>query len=612
MPTRSTSTIKRRVPRILLVALSWGVPAVTPAQSQDAVRYALSFPRAANHYIEVDASYPAAGRAEIDLLMPVWTPGSYLVREYSRNVEHVSAATPDGRPLDVTKTSKNHWRVQTGDAREVRLTYRVYSREMGVRTNWVEAGFALVAGAGTFITPSDGVGRPHLVSLTLPAGWKTSISGLPDGAAPHTFMAANYDQLVDSPIVAGNPAVHEFRAGGKPHYLVNVNEPPFWDVARSVADVQKIVEQNLAFWGSLPYDKYVFLNVLTESGGGLEHQNSVTMMASRWATRTRRRYLRWLGLVSHEYFHLWNVKRLRPVELGPFNYDVENYTRSLWIAEGLTDYYGGLMLRRARLVSDDEALDDLSNAIGELQTTPGRLVQPVELASFDAWIKEYRSDENSPNVSISYYTKGAVVGFLLDAKIRRATGGHRGLDDVMRTAYARYSGARGYTPAEFREVVNETAGTNFGDWMQRALDATEELDYREALDWFGLRFTTSPAARGFGGQIAWQGLRLRTDNNRLVVSQVRRDTPAEASGINVDDEIVALDEFRVRADQWDARADLYQPGDTLSVLVSRRDALMRFDLKIGPAEVDQWRLRPLSDATPAQQQHLRVWLGPRP
>jgi predicted metalloprotease with PDZ domain len=386
-------------------------------------------------------------------------------------------------------------------------------------------------------------------------------------------------------------------------------------VARSVADVQKIVEANLEFWGSLPYEKYVFLNVLTEAGGGLEHQNSVTMMASRWSTRSRQRYVSWLGLVSHEYFHLWNVKRLRPVELGPFDYDAENYTRSLWIAEGLTDYYGSLMLRRAGLVSEDEALGDLSNAIASLQRTPGRLVQSLELASFDAWIKEYRPDENSPNVSISYYTKGAVVGFLLDARIRAASSGRRSLDDVMRTAFSRYSGARGYTPAEFRQVVNEIAGSDLSRWMQRVLDTTDELDYGPALDWFGLRFTPSERPRGSASEVNWQGLRLRTDNNRLIVTEVRRDTPGEASGINVDDEILALDEYRVTAARWMSRASLYEPGDVVSVLVARRDALSRFDLKLAAPHVEEWTLRPRTDATAAQQQRLHAWLaatGERP
>jgi predicted metalloprotease with PDZ domain len=594
--------------RGLVLAFVLCLPALAHAQ-QETVRYSLSFPHRASHYVEVAAVYPSNGRSELDLMMAVWAPGSYLVREFSRNVESLSAASLDDRPLQVTKTAKNHWSVATRGTADVRVRYRVYSREMGVRTNWVEDTFALINGAATFITVADGRARPHVVSLTMPAEWNISVSGLPEGGAPHTFAARDFDTLVDSPIVAGNPAVHEFSVAGKPHYLVNVNEPPFWNVTQSVADVQKIVEANLRFWGGLPYDKYVFLNVLTESGGGLEHQNSVTMMASRWATRTRRRYLRWLGLVSHEYFHLWNVKRLRPVELGPFNYDAENYTRSLWIAEGLTDYYGGLMLRRAGLVSNEETLADLSAAIHELQTTPGRLAQPLELASFDAWIKEYRPDENSPNVSISYYTKGAVVGFLLDAQIRAATNGQRSLDDVMRTALARFSGARGFTPADFRAVVNETAGRDLSAWMQEGLETTNELNYEQALAWFGLQFTPSAPSRSFGSQVSWQGLRLRSDGDRLVVTQVRRDTPGEASGLAVEDEIIALDEYRVTAAEWPSRVELYQPGDIVSILVARRDALERFDLKLGAPLVEEWNLRTRSDATPAQREHLRAWLA---
>jgi len=597
--------------RILVVALlALLVAASESAAQQEPIRYTLSFPDAMHHYVEVEALYPAAGRPEVTLWMPVWTPGSYLVREYSRNVEALAAASPQGQPLPVEKIAKNRWRIRTGGSAAVTVRYRVFSREMGVRTNWVESRYAHIMGAGTFLTLEGGQGRPHHVALSLPSNWRTSISGMPSGGAPHTFLAASYDILVDSPIVAGDPAVHEFEAAGKPHFLVNVNEPPFWDVARSVEDVRKIVEQYAATFGPLPYDKYVFLNILNEAGGGLEHLNSTTLMASRWATSTRRRYTGWLGLVSHEYFHLWNVKRLRPIELGPFDYESEVYTRSLWVAEGLTDYYGNLMLRRAGLVSDEEYLSALSSDIRALQTTPGRLVQPVEMASFDAWIKEYRPDDNSPNVAISYYTKGAVIGFLLDAKIRRATGGSRTLDDVIRTAYARYSGPKGFTPAEFRAVIREVAGADFGEWLRRALETTEELDYQEALDWFGLQFTAgAPAGGRRGGERSWQGLQLRDAGSRLVVSHVRRGTPGYASGINVDDEIVALGDYRVRADQWDGRIETLRAGDTVSVLVARRDELMRFPIAIADPEPDRWQLRTAAEATPEQRERVRRWRG---
>src|SRR5580658_5123785 len=322
------------------------------AQQAEPARYTVSFPAPQTHYAVVEAEFPAGGQPSVELFMPVWTPGSYLVREYSRNVEDVKG------PGAVTKTRKNRWRIETGGAATVRITYRVYCREMSVRTNWVEDSFALLNGAPTFMTLVGGLARPHEVTLALPAAWKTTMSGMDEvpGGVPHHYRAPDYDTLVDSPILAGNPAVYRFEIDGIPHYLVNQGEDGVWDGPRSAADAEKIVRQNRELWGSLPYKKYVFLNLLTEVGGGLEHRNSVCMMTSRWATRTRRGYLGWLDLAAHEYFHAWNIKRLRPVELGPFDYEKENPTRSLWIAEGITDYYAPLTLRRAGLSSTQEFL----------------------------------------------------------------------------------------------------------------------------------------------------------------------------------------------------------------------------------------------------------------
>jgi predicted metalloprotease with PDZ domain len=577
------------------------------AQTSTSIRYTLSFPSAAAHYVDVAATYPTGGRAELDLMMPVWTPGSYLVREYARHVESVRALSPDGRDLPVTKTSKNHWTARTGGAREITVTYRVYGREMSVRTNWIEDRFALLNGAATFITLADRMAIPHHVRLQLPPGWKAAISGLPEGTGPHSFVAEDYDALVDSPIVAGAPGIHEFLVHGKRHLLVNTPDSPLWDADRAVADLERIVGEYREMWGDLPYEKYVFLNMITEASGGLEHRNSTVLMTSRWATETRSRYQRWLSLVSHEYAHLWTVKRLRPIELGPFDYDAENYTRSLWIAEGITDYYADLVLRRAGLIGDDAYLNELSNVIESLQTTPGRLVTPVESSSFDAWIKFYREDENTRNTNVSYYTKGAVIGFVLDARIRRLTSGRRSLDDVMRAAYRSYAGARGFTPVGFRKIVSEVAGADLSGWMAQLLETTEEIDYGDALDWFGLRFTAARAT-GSPATLNWQGLRLHDANGRLVVTEVRRDSPAYASGINVDDEIVALNDFRIRREQWTARVDLFDPGETVSVLVARRDELRRFTLTVAPPAMDEWQLRVLTDATPEQQQHLRAWL----
>ncbi len=593
----------------LLLAVSVG-PAL--AQSAEPITYTLRFPAPHTHYVSVEASVPTGGRPQIELMMAVWTPGSYLVREFARHVETVTARTSTGAPLRVEKSRKNRWRVSTGGADRVVVTYLVYGREMSVRTNWIEADFAILNGAPTFLTlADDDTARPHDVTLKLPTGWSRSLTGLAPRTdrGPHTYRAADFDTLVDSPIVAGTPAVYEFVVDGTPHQLVNLGESGVWHGPQSAQDVEKITREIYRMWGVMPYDRYLFLNMITEAGGGLEHRNSAMLMTSRWATASRRSYLGWLGLVSHELFHAWNVKRLRPIELGPFDYERETHTESLWVVEGLTSYYGDLGVHRAGLSTVAEYLEALSRPIRRLQTTPGREVQPVALASYDAWIKFYRADENSPNSSVSYYTKGAVLGFLLDMRIRAATEGAKTLDDVMRLAYTRFSGEHGFTPAEFRATAQEVAGTDLSAWFARALDTTEELDYAEALDWLGLEFADRSESED--EELGWLGLVTRSFNGRLLVSQVRRDTPAHDAGFNVDDEILAIGDHRVLANQWNERIALTPPGSQISVMVSRRGALRRLRVVVGTQPTNQWDLQPVEEASPAQERHREAWLTGR-
>ena len=593
---------------LALVSVQSAAPALgqTTTAGVQPIRYTVSFPAPQTHYVEIAAAVPTDNRPQVELMMAVWTPGSYLVREYERNVEAVTAMGANGRSLAVEKSEKNRWRITTEGAATVNVKYRVYAREMSVRTNWVEAGFALINGAPTFMTLADLTPRPHEVVINLPSGWKRSMTGLPDmPGGQHWYRAPDFDTLVDSPFVLGNPAVYEFEVDGKKHYLVDEGEGGVFDGARAAKDLEAIVREHRRLWGSLPYDKYLFFNLLTAEGNGLEHKNSNVVTFSRWGTRTPGAYLNWLRIEAHEHFHAWNVKRLRPVELGPFEYENENLTRSLWIAEGLTEYYGSLSVNRAGLSTTAEVLAELSTNIEELQTSPGRFVTSAEQASLDAWIKYYRPDENSVNVTVSYYTKGAVLGWLLDAKIRKTTGHVKSLDDVMRAAYQKYSGIRGFTPEDFRAVAEQVAGVSLQSFWASAVQGTSELDYSDALEAFGLRFApASSTARPF------TGLSTRNDAGRLVVTQVRRDTTAHGAGINVGDEILAIGDFRVPADQWNNRLDQYKSGDAVSVLVARREQLMRIDLTFGSEPARPWRLEVNPSATETQKRQLSRWLQP--
>jgi predicted metalloprotease with PDZ domain len=576
----------------------------------------------------------------------VWTPGSYQVRDYSRQVEELRAESPGGNPLPVAKTAKNRWRITTWGAPRVHLLYRVYGRELSVRTNFVDRDFALLNGAPTFLTLADpGPARAHEVAVVLPTGWRTVLTALSQSAhgGPWLFTAADHDELVDSPIYAGTPAVYEFEVAGVPHLLANEGEGEVWNGPRSAADVERIVRAAHRFWGSLPYRRYLFLNLITEAGGGLEHRDCTVLMTSRWKARRREPYLEWLGLVAHEHFHAWNVKRLRPVELAAFHPDRESYTRSLWVAEGITSYYDDLLVHRAGLSTRDEYLRDLSKSVRAVQKAPGRRVQTLEAASFDTWIKLYQPDENSPNSSISYYTKGAVVALLLDMRIRRATGGARSLDDVMRLAFERFAGdgGAGFTGDAFEALAAEVAATDLADFFERCLRTTQELDFREALDWLGLRFAPAgearpPAPSGSArppveaeAEVAvaastpavppcppppeekpgWLGATTRVDGGRLVVTEVRRGTPAYDAGLSADDELLAIDDYRVVAEKLGERLQAYRPGDRVSLLVARRERLLRLDAQLGEDPGEGWKLQVDPAATPEQRARLEAWLA---
>ena len=591
---------------VLIAACLWSVSPLH-AQTLEPVRYTLSFPAPLTHYVEVEATYPTDGQSSIDLMMPVWTPGSYLVREYSRNVEALTATGSNQAPLLVEKTRKNRWRVQTNGARTVGVHYRVYAHEMSVRTNWVDDEYALLNGAPTFITLLTTLNRPHEVRLVLPAAWSRSVSAMPVAGSPNSFRAADYDTLVDSPIVCGNPAIYDFTVAGKPHYLVDVAERGVWDGKRAVHDLATIVQQTTDFWGAVPYDSYYFFNIIGGTGGGIEHKASTVLNPKRDSTGTREDYLAWLSTASHEFFHAWNVKRLRPIELGPFDYENEVYTRSLWFVEGVTDYYADLQIRRAGISTTDEYLAALSAEIARLQTTPGRFMQPAEQASYDAWIKYYRPDENSINTSVSYYTKGLVIGFVLDARIRHLTNGARSLDEFMRLMYRRFSGSKGFTSEDLRttavEVVGGSNGPELRRWFEKTLETTDELDYAEALEWYGLQFNAPPEPPRPS-----LGIRTEVENQRTIVTELRRGSPAAEAGMMVDDQIIAIDDVPVSQAQMGAALARIGAGHKARIMIARRGIARALDVTLAADSAQAWSLAVRSNSTAAQAQHRDRWL----
>jgi predicted metalloprotease with PDZ domain len=588
----------------------------TESNAVSTIQYRLSFRQAETHRVDIELSVPTEGKDDIELMMPVWTPGSYLVREYARQIEQISAA--DGTTaeiLDVEKKDKNHWRVRCKGANEILVRYSLYCREMSVRTNWVEREFAFLTGAATFLSRSDMLDHPHIVRIDALPHWPniaTSLRAI-DPRDPWTRISKNYDELVDSPIVLGAIDVQSFDTGGARHHLATLGADSFWDTPAAARDVAKIVKAEQAFWGEVPYKEYWFLNLVTETGGGLEHDDSCVLMTGRWTQKQKSKYIDWLGLVSHEFFHVWNVRRLRPKVLKEYDYNNEQYFRELWIAEGITSYYDDLIVARAGLCTPKDYLDRISKSIAAVQNSPGRLAQSLSESSFDSWIKFYRPDENASNSRISYYIKGALVGMLLDVQIRSDTAGARSLDDAMRSLWESHR-ETGYTNEDFVRIVESLTSKPYGDWFKKALESTEELDYSNFLNWYGLewkkRETDKDAANGKSSPNAvFIGLELKPDQGKAMVDKVTRDTPASIAGFNVGDELFSLDGLRVSAEGWTERVNFYEPEDVVQCLVSRRGKIIELTMKLQAVQENTWNLVRVGQPTDEQEKHWKNWLG---
>ncbi len=593
--------------------------AQTSAPLSSDIAFTVSMSKAYTHLLEVEMRVQIPANLQVpnetDLVMPVWTPGSYLIREFERHVQDF-AADANGRALDWAKVNKNTWRVKTSGVRQWRATYRVYANELSVRTSELNSDHAFWNNAALLMYREGSINAPATLRILPAPGWKIA-TGLPavDGQ-PNTFRAENFDVLYDSPVECSNFKQIDFEVRGVPHRIVIDGEGNY-DQKRMLAGVQKIVETETALFGDLPYHDYTFiLHLRANTGGGLEHLNSTALGFRRNGFAKEEGYRSFWSLVAHEFFHLWNVKRIKPDALGPFDYTKENYTRLLWVAEGITDYYGQLMLRRAGLISDQTYLDQLAKRIEDFQNTPGRLEMSAEESSFDTWIKFYRPDENSVNSAISYYDKGELLGLLLDLDIRRRTHGAKSLDDVMRYLYDEFfKKGRNYTPADVQRACELMAGASLDQFFSRYVRGREELPYDEMLAAAGLQLEQAGIPIGGSGLDtpvrvkAFLGADLEQTGDRLLITHVRAGTPAYEQGLNANDQIVALDGARVTKETFEARIAEKKPGDTVRVMVFRFDDLRTFDIRLGSHVDAPFRILPLAQASDEQKRIYQAWLG---
>ncbi len=576
--------------------------------SESPVEYSVELEDRHAHLYRVEAHFPVGGAA-IDLQLPIWTPGSYLIREYPRHVQELAADDGHGRSLPVEKVDKATWRVDAREAKSVRVRYRVYGWDLTVRSAHLDDTHGFWNGACLFLYHAPLAARPARVRVRAPEGWRvtTALDAAPDGA----FHAANYDELVDSPFEVGPHELVHFTAQDRPHRLA------IWgkverDRAELTRDLTKIIDAQAALFGGVPYPHYTFILLAAPNAyGGLEHARSSTLLTSPHSFATRKKYEEFLELASHELFHLWNVKRIHPSVLGPFDYQREAYTRALWMMEGVTSYYDRLMLVRAGLQQPKTYLEKLGEELQRIAATPGRLRASLEEASFDAWIKHYRPDENTVNSTISYYLKGGVVALLLDLEIRARSRGERTLDDAMRLFWTRY-GARGEGFAEevVQRTVEEATGVELGGFFDKLVRGRDELDAAPFLRAVGLRVKTSLADEPAEGEPAggWLGATLKEDA-ALTVSGALDGGPAVAAGLYAGDEIVALDGFRVDLSGLKERLASRKPGDKAAFTIFRRDELRSVTVTLGERPHDKFQVVPVEDPSDAERAAYRAWLG---
>lgn len=576
-----------------------------------AIHYTISMPAPQTHrfHVTIDV-YDYEGR-EATFALPVWAPGSYVIREFARHVEGFAAERADGHPLAWTRRDKTSWVVRTDGIAAFRIRYQVYAFDWSVRTSHLTSEHGYFNGSNVFMY-LDGF-KQHPVTLTIvpppDRAWHTSIA-LPQGQDGR-YRATNYDHLVDSPAEIGTHRVATFEALGR-HHEVAVFGEGNEDLDRLCEDLKTIVETTAdLFEGELPYERYLFIFHLSDGRrGGLEHRDSTTLLVDRWAFQPQSEYERVLLLAAHEFFHVWNVKRIRPHNLGPFDYLHEVYTPLLWVMEGVTTYYELLILRRAGLISARRYLQLLSERIATYRAIPGRLVQSLEEASLTAWIKYYRPDENSPNSAISYYLKGGLVALMLDLRMRHETRNEKSLDDLMRYLWDRY-GKRdvGFSPDEFADALDLVAEGDYSDFLECYVRGTVELPLEEALALAGLELVTR---RKKEMPAAWLGLTLEeraAERAELIVKTVFRESPAETGDLNSGDELLALNGFRLkRPDDLKNRLAESRPGERVTFHLFREGRLLTREVVLGEAPPDEVVLRFVEQPTALQRTIYESWL----
>ena len=575
------------------------------ARPNDSVEYRISMANPERHYFDVTIILDEAGSEPVDFVLPVWAPGAYIIGEFAKNLISFGAFDREG-PLHHSKVKKNVWRVDSrGSA--LRIGYKVYAFERSSSRSYLDADHAVLNLADLLMLPK---GREHArVTLVLsPKGYCNKISTSLDRLTRDlpTFVAPDYDKLVDSPIMVGNSSIHTFEAGGKEHEVAIFGGGEI-DQKALVERLSRIVKAASHVYGEQPYDRYVFLIDVDGDvrDDGLEHKYSTYCVVPRLAFTTDQGFKRMLGLFCHEFFHLWNVKRMTPAPLVRINYGEESYTNSLWVSEGITTYYEHLLLRRAGIYTVPEFLDNIADLINRYRSTPGRHSQSAEESSYDAWIKFYRPTANSVNMEISYYTIGALLGLALDLEIRRNTGSRKSLDDVMRRVYRdTYKSGRGFTDEEFRGACEIAVGTKLEEFFRDHVRGKADVPLDRHLGYAGLGLVPKTGSREYG----FAGIKLMPRSERPILDSILASSPAMDGGLFPEDEVIGVNKIRTDKENLRFLIEHSKPGETLIFTVNRAGLLRDVRIELERRGTQQYRIAKKHKANSEERELFKKWL----
>lgn len=579
---------------------------------KNAIRFTITPKDPAAHLFEITLAVDKPAPEGQLFALPAWIPGSYMIREFARNIVRIRAES-GGKKIALKKLDKHTWRATPCDGPLV-LTYEVYAWDLSVRAAHLDQTHGFFNGTSVFLAVQGKESLPHIVDIRRPEGdaykaWRVA-TALPEHKAKRygfgAYIAANYDELIDHPVEMGSFELATFKAHGVPHDIVITGRVPNLDMARLCTDLKKICEAQIALFEPktkrAPMNRYVFMTMAIGDGyGGLEHRASTALICSRADLPVQGQkeisdgYRTYLGLCSHEYFHTWNVKRIKPAAFAPYDLRSEGYTSLLWLFEGFTSYYDDLMLVRAGVIDEAAYLKLVAKTINGVLRSSGRTKQSVAASSFDAWVKYYRQDENSPNAIVSYYTKGSLIGLALDLTIREETGGRRSLDDVMRTLWQRYGRdfyegkalGQGISEAEAEVLFDEVTGLKLKRFFDRYVHGTDDLPLDKLLAPFGVKLTDDR-------KDAKPSLAVRTarEGNDCKLANVHEGGPAHQAGLSAGDILIALDGLRVTHGNLDMLLTRYRAGDTVELHAFRRDELMQFAAVLMRGDTPQVTLTP--------------------